>query len=518
MGMGGERRRFDVVVLGGAFSGAAAALLLRREAPQLSVLIVEKAPAFDAKVGEATTEMSAMFLTRRLGLWQHLEDEHLPKEGLRYWSCNERVSGHATASETGGFLRSTVPSFQLRRDVLDEHLLALAEREGATVLRPARAIDVAPGEFDHRVTIERGAERFEVEARWLLDATGRATFLGKRLGLVERNEEHPTASRWARWQGVAHLDDLAARTPGLAERNVGSRRLATNHYIGHGYWIWVIPLGNGETSIGVVFDRRLLPELAERKDAAAAFEEFIRSREPLRELLAGATMRRDDFRGYSRLAYLCREYMGRGWALLGDAAAFLDPYYSPGLDHACFTVEATTEIVKAHARGESIAERIREHNETFVRSYRRFFEAVYLDKYRYLGEHDLVSAAFLLETAQYYLFVVIPAYRHHKRFFWMPVLGPRQAGLNYRLLRFANRRFVAIAGARRALGEAGRRNHGRRIKAYFALDSAPVRMALRALRLWLAAELDLLRLRFVKGFPKTESAAPPLAQPVDRGA
>ena len=89
--------RYDVVILGGAFSGASAAILLRREQPQLRVLIVEKAEAFDAKVGEATTELSAMFLTRRLAMWHHLEAEHLSKEGLRYWFTNDRVTGHANA-------------------------------------------------------------------------------------------------------------------------------------------------------------------------------------------------------------------------------------------------------------------------------------------------------------------------------------------------------------------------------------------------------------------------------------
>src|SRR5687768_15771035 len=131
-------RRFDVVILGGAFSGASAAILLRRDRPDLSVLIVERQAAFDEKVGEATTEMSGMFLTRRLAQWRHLEREHLPKEGLRYWFQNDKVHGHAEASEAGGFLRSTVPSFQLRRDVLDEHLLATAVEEGAELLRPAR--------------------------------------------------------------------------------------------------------------------------------------------------------------------------------------------------------------------------------------------------------------------------------------------------------------------------------------------------------------------------------------------
>src|SRR2546430_4071916 len=92
---------YDVIILGGAFSGASAAILLRREHPELRVLIVEKSEAFDAKVGEATTEMSAMFLTRRLAMWHHLEAEQLPKEGLRYWFSNDKVTGHANATEAG---------------------------------------------------------------------------------------------------------------------------------------------------------------------------------------------------------------------------------------------------------------------------------------------------------------------------------------------------------------------------------------------------------------------------------
>ena len=84
---------YDVMVLGGAIAGGSAALLLRRENPALRVLVIEKLAAFDEKVGEATTEMSGMFLTRRLRLWRHLENEHLPKEGLRYWFRNAEVQG-----------------------------------------------------------------------------------------------------------------------------------------------------------------------------------------------------------------------------------------------------------------------------------------------------------------------------------------------------------------------------------------------------------------------------------------
>lgn len=493
--------RYDVVILGGAFSGAAAAVLLRREAPQLRVLIVEKAAEFDAKVGEATTELSAMFLTRRLALWQHLESEHLPKEGLRYWFSNERVTSLYDASEAGGYLRSTVPSFQLRRDVLDEHLLKIAGEEGAEVLRPARAVDVELGEFDHAVTIDDANGKRSVSCRWVLDATGRVNFLGRKLGLIDRLDEHPIAAMWGRWQNVKHIDDVAARGPNeFAARNISSRRLGTNHYMGFGYWVWFIPLGNGETSIGIVFDKRYL-DLHQSRDRERDYTAFLKAIPAAAQLLEGATLRSEDLRFYGSLPYVTRQYMGRGWALLGDAAAFLDPYYSPGLDHAAFSIEATTDIVKRDAMGENIEAAIKEHNETFLRSYHRFFRAAYVDKYTYMGEHDLLAASFILDTAHYYIFVVTPAYRLMKKFFWMPVLGPKPAFISYHLMSLYNRRFSRLALARRAAGEEGRRNNGRRIKAFFDLGFAPYHMVLRGLRIWLFAELDGLRLLFKRKRP-----------------
>jgi 2-polyprenyl-6-methoxyphenol hydroxylase-like FAD-dependent oxidoreductase len=151
--------RYDVVVVGGAIAGGSTALLLLRQRPELRVLVVEKSRRFDAKVGEATTEMSGMFLTRRLGLWQHLELDHLPKEGLRYWFANESVSTHAEATETGGVVRSLVPSFQLRRDRLDQHVLDLAVAAGAELLRPARVRDLRIGFYEHDVEIETAGEK-----------------------------------------------------------------------------------------------------------------------------------------------------------------------------------------------------------------------------------------------------------------------------------------------------------------------------------------------------------------------
>ena len=69
-------KHYDVAIIGGALSGAAAALLLLRAHPKLRVLIIEKSTAFTRRVGEATVEVSAYFLSRVLGLTQYLNEAH----------------------------------------------------------------------------------------------------------------------------------------------------------------------------------------------------------------------------------------------------------------------------------------------------------------------------------------------------------------------------------------------------------------------------------------------------------
>ena len=110
-----------------------------------------------------------------------------------------------------------------------------------------------------------------------------------------------------------------------------SRRLATNHFCGYGWWCWVIPLGGGPTSIGVVYNKDLFALPGEGKPRER-YEQFIRTQAGLRELVAHAHMDGDDFLALGKLPYKTSRYLDKGWALVGDAAAFIDPYYSPGLD------------------------------------------------------------------------------------------------------------------------------------------------------------------------------------------
>ena len=127
---------YDVVIIGGAFSGAATALILKRKHPEARVLIVEKTAAFDRKVGESTTEVSSCYMTRILGLTHYLGHHHLPKQGLRLWFSSRTDQPFDDCVEIGTRYQSRLPGFQVDREKLDSHMLELACRSGCDLWRP----------------------------------------------------------------------------------------------------------------------------------------------------------------------------------------------------------------------------------------------------------------------------------------------------------------------------------------------------------------------------------------------
>ena len=128
---------YDVVILGGAFSGATTGILLKRQHPDLRILIVEKSTRFDRKVGESTSEVAGCFLTRTLGLEANLSREQITKHGLRMWFNHGDNQCPSRCSEIGPYYQVRLPTYQLDRCRLDAHLLKNATELGCELWRPA---------------------------------------------------------------------------------------------------------------------------------------------------------------------------------------------------------------------------------------------------------------------------------------------------------------------------------------------------------------------------------------------
>jgi hypothetical protein len=180
-------------------------------------------------------------------------------------------------------------------------------------------------------------------------------------------------------------------------------------------------------------------------------------------MMADAQWIEGDVHWRKNLPYYTTTYAGDGFALVGDASAFLDPFYSPGMDWITFTASSTAELILAQQKGEPIAERVIRHNNTFTRSYQRWFEAIYQDKYEYFGEYDLLTYAFQMDLGLYYLGVASQPFKRGPVGLTEPVYSTPPSVPVFYFMRAYNRRFAAMARARKAGNRAGRRNHMRRL-------------------------------------------------------
>jgi flavin-dependent dehydrogenase len=459
-----QQTEYDVIIIGGALAGAATANLLLQKEPQLKVLIVEKSTAFTRRVGEATVEVSGYFLGRVLGLLQHLNESHLVKQGMRFWFFNGQTQTLAQCAEIGGRYLSRVPSFQVDRAVLDEEVLRRACQLGAQLRRPAAVSHVALAAGGRQtLTIRHDGETADIFARWVIDASGVAALLARQQGWWRSNRAHPTTAVWSRWTGVKDWDglELAEKFPDWAKACHGIRATATNHLVGPGWWAWVIPLKGGDVSIGVVFDQRLV-NWPQQGPLGQRLKDFLAQHPVAREIMAEAQWRDGDVHWRKDLPYYSTTFAGDGFALVGDAAAFLDPFYSPGMDWISFTAFSAAELILAQQRGEEVAPLVARHNRDFARSYQRWFEAIYQDKYEYMSEFDLMRLAFLMDLGLYYLGIASQPFKRGHAALREPVFSTRPSIPFFYLMRCYNRRFAQMARVRRQRNAQGRSNRCRR--------------------------------------------------------
>ncbi len=483
---------YDVVIIGGAFSGAATALVLKRKRPETRVLIIEKTAAFDRKVGESTTEVSSCYMTRILGLTHYLGHHQLAKQGLRLWFSNRPDQPFDDCVEVGTRYQSRLPGFQVDRAKLDSHMLDLAVQAGCELWRPAKVTNCElNGRNGQRVSAVVDLGERTVTCRWLVDATGRATMLARKLGHFLPNTEHPINAVWARFSGVKEWDsyEWRERFPDYANRCRTAREWATNHLFGRGWWVWMIPLHGGDVSAGIVYDSRIF-KLPEGPSLAQRLHTHILGNPVGRELFGAAKAIEGDVHALSMLPYHSENVCGDGWAAVGDAAGFIDPLYSPGLDFCSYTSCYISDLLARSLAGEDVADRLRYYNEQYPVTYRSWFKSLYKDKYYYMGDADLMSAALLLDVSSYYLGLVQAVYRDPEcAFLNLPFtgIGGRFAAST---MSFYNRRLVALAKRRWATGYYGKRNAGWcELYDGFVPDMRLRKQIWRGLRRWWKCEL-----------------------------
>ncbi len=505
---------YDVVIVGGALAGSATARLIQQGRPETRILILERSERFERRVGESTVEVSSHFLGRELGLAEYLNHEHLVKQGLRFWFCERADQPLESCSEIGSAYHVRLPGYQIDRATLDEEVL----RQASAQAEVRRGVIVKQVDLDDpvlaRVRFRRGETTEEVSARWLVDASGRSGLLSVPRGWRQTNEAHPTATIWARWQGCTSLDDPAISDDAAWHRAChGTRGTATNHFMGRGWWAWCIPLKGRDTSIGVVYDTRLI-EPPEGLPAVERLRWFLDQHPVARRVIRDARPVEGDVHARKQLAYSVDTVAGSNFAIIGDAAGFIDPFYSPGLDWVAFTAQAAAGLIVEERRSARAPEpaQLAAYNARFRTAYRRWFEAVYRDKYHYMGDFELMRLAFQLDLGLYYIGMVRRIFQG--KGYGDPPFTIAGSALPFGLMRAYNRSLARIAQERRSRGQWGRANSGRRFKFNsFTLDGQLYRRVLGLVLRWVWRDLAS-RLRSL--IARRPQATPAVVMPTEK--
>jgi flavin-dependent dehydrogenase len=397
--------RHEVVVLGGGLAGLTLALQLRQRFPGIDVLVLERhphpLPPAAHKVGESTVEIGAHYFADTLGLRAHLDAAHIRKFGFRFFFSEGRRDLDRV-TELGVREVLPTPTWQIDRGIFETFLGEEARRRGVGFLDGAvvRNFRLAEDGGDHTVDYEHAGARHAVAARWLVDASGRAAQIKRRLGLA-RDNAHEANAVWFRIDGKMALDDWTGNPGWRAECTPPERWRSTNHLVGPGYWVWLIPLGSGAHSVGVVCDAQMHP--LESMNSFERALDWLRRFQPLvADHVEAQRERLLDFAFFRNFSYDCAQvYSADRWAITGEAGVFLDPFYSPGSDFIAISNTYVCELVGKDRAGASLAPYAEIYQQLYFSFYRNTM-TLYTGQYPLFGNAEVLPLKVLWDYAYYW--------------------------------------------------------------------------------------------------------------------
>jgi flavin-dependent dehydrogenase len=301
----------EVLVIGGGPAGSTIAALLAQRGRDVLMLEKSRHPRFH--IGESLLPMN-MPMFEELGLLEEIKRIGIVKLGAEF------VSPWHPAPVMIDFnhaLDNTWPSaYQVRRDEFDEVLFKNAAAKGARVVEECKVTDIKfqPGVEALVDTVDKDGQTQRIRAKFVVDASGRDTFLSNHFQMKHRNKKHNSAAMFGHFSGVKRLE-------GEVEGNISL------FWFDHG-WFWFIPLPDGNTSIGATCWPYYMK--TRKGDFTQFFMDTIAMCPALMERMKDAKLE-TPVTATGNFSYLSERSSGENYILLGDAFAFIDPIFSSGV-------------------------------------------------------------------------------------------------------------------------------------------------------------------------------------------
>ena len=347
----------DVLVIGGGPAGSTLSALLSRKGRKVVLLEKEHHPRFH--IGESLLPLN-MPLLDRLGVRAQVEDIGMLKPGAEF---NYQGYRPVTYYFREAMDKSFPIAYQVRRSEFDHILLKNSVAHGTEVREGVRVRNV---EFRDQqpalVTAEdEDGQVLTWQARFVVDASGRDTFLANHLKIKNRNPRHNSSAIFGHFAG-------AKRRPGEDAGNISV------YWFEHG-WYWFIPLKDGATSVGAVCWPYYLK--GRKKSVDDFFWDTIKLNPLLAERLKHAHLLAPAM-ATGNFSYQAQRMGGSNYLLIGDAYAFIDPVFSSGVFLAMNGAELGAALVdQALEQGELSRAQLRRYEKTIRGGLKTFSWFIY---------------------------------------------------------------------------------------------------------------------------------------------
>ena len=327
--------QFDVVIIGAGPAGSVAASLLHKQGVKVCVLEKQHFPRF--VIGESLLPYCMDILAEAdLVDAVNAEKTFQFKNGAAFTWGNRYTYFDFTDKFTAG----PGTTYQVRRGIFDKILIDETAKKGVEVRFGHEVLSLDnSGETAVLKARSEDGEEYHLSARFVLDASGYGRVLPRLLDL-ETPSSLPT--RVARF---THIDDNI-NAPDFDRNKI----LITTHPTHRDVWLWLIPFADNRCSIGVVG----LPETLDG-DNETILKKFALECPMLKRILANANWENDfpyrQIQGYSANV---KALYGKHFALLGNAAEFLDPVFSSGVTIALHSARLASRIISRQLKGEAV--------------------------------------------------------------------------------------------------------------------------------------------------------------------